>query len=218
MLVATIRALLRRRADQEELLRANEAMEAQVAERTRALMERMAALEVALAERKDLARRFVDAQEQERGRVSRELHDQTGQLLTAISLEMRVLRQMLQSQFPQEEESASPAAGLLARLDRLENAVGAQCVNVTIFNKTRHSREVSREVSREGNGAALSGDRVQVTIEDDGGGFDPTEVLQRGGLGLIGMHERAVLAGGTLTIESASGIGTVLYLRLPVTI
>ena len=42
---------------------------------------------------------------------------------------------------------------------------------------------------------------IRVLIADDGRGFDPREPGR--GFGLAGMRERAALAGGTLTIESA---------------
>ncbi|MEW6594323.1 MAG: sensor histidine kinase [Thermodesulfobacteriota bacterium] len=64
--------------------------------------ERLAALEQAQAEtekRRQLRRQFlrhvVLAQEEERSRISRELHDETAQILTAASLNMGALRQML---------------------------------------------------------------------------------------------------------------------------
>jgi signal transduction histidine kinase len=56
-------------------------------------------------------------------------------------------------------------------------------------------------------------DRVQVAVEDDGGGFDPDAV--RAGFGLTGMRERALLAGGRLWISSAEGGPTRVAAVLP---
>jgi signal transduction histidine kinase len=52
---------------------------------------------------------------------------------------------------------------------------------------------------------------LRLTITDDGCGFDPSALdrqLPGGRLGLLGMHERAALAGGRLTVRSAPGQGT----------
>lgn len=64
-----------------------------------AQQEKLAALEQVQAEllkrrelRKDLFRHIVLAQEEERGRISRELHDDTAQILTAASLNMAALK------------------------------------------------------------------------------------------------------------------------------
>ena len=54
-------------------------------------------------------------------------------------------------------------------------------------------------------------------IEDDGRGFSPDDApgrSQDGGLGLTSMRERAALVGGSLTVESAVGQGTSIYVRV----
>jgi signal transduction histidine kinase len=60
-------------------------------------------------------------------------------------------------------------------------------------------------------------DAVQIRIEDDGVGF--TEPAPRasssGGLGLIGIRERAAQFGGTMHIDSVPGRGTTLSVELP---
>lgn len=59
-------------------------------------------------------------------------------------------------------------------------------------------------------------DHLQVTIEDDGPGFDTEAAQQHAGrLGIAGMRERAALCRGTLHIESTPGEGTIVYLRIP---
>jgi signal transduction histidine kinase len=54
-----------------------------------------------------------------------------------------------------------------------------------------------------------------MNIKDDGKGFD--EVKTREGNGLRNMRERAAESGGTVTIRSASQLGTSVELRLPIT-
>jgi signal transduction histidine kinase len=54
---------------------------------------------------------------------------------------------------------------------------------------------------------------LEVSVADDGRGFDPER--QTSGLGLVGMRERAVLAGGTLAVRTAPGTGTEIRARLP---
>ena len=67
-----------------------------------AQQEKLAALEQVQDEllktrelRKDLFRHIVLAQEEERGRISRELHDDTAQILTAASLNMAALKNVV---------------------------------------------------------------------------------------------------------------------------
>jgi PAS domain S-box-containing protein len=49
---------------------------------------------------------------------------------------------------------------------------------------------------------------VELEVADDGLGFDPEAVSDRGGVGLISMRERAERLNGSLTIFSAPGEGT----------
>jgi signal transduction histidine kinase len=50
-------------------------------------------------------------------------------------------------------------------------------------------------------------------VDDDGHGFDERTAAR--GLGLTGMRERAVLAGGRVAVASVPGEGTLVELRLP---
>jgi signal transduction histidine kinase len=55
---------------------------------------------------------------------------------------------------------------------------------------------------------------LRVRVEDDGRGFDPGAATE--GFGLIGMRERAELAGGSLELRSAPGQGTTIDAVIPV--
>ena len=55
---------------------------------------------------------------------------------------------------------------------------------------------------------------LRITITDDGLGFDPRTVGDQG-LGLAGMHERALAIGALLDVETRPGQGTRVGLRIP---
>jgi signal transduction histidine kinase len=57
-----------------------------------------------------------------------------------------------------------------------------------------------------------SEENVQLTIQDDGAGFDVVKGIENGHFGLEGMQERAKLAGGTLEVKSQPGEGTTVRL------
>jgi signal transduction histidine kinase len=56
-------------------------------------------------------------------------------------------------------------------------------------------------------------DNVNVTVRDDGDGFDPTSKTD--GFGLLGMRERVELLDGTLSITTAPGHGTTVVAVFP---
>jgi two-component system NarL family sensor kinase len=64
------------------------------------------------------------------------------------------------------------------------------------------------------------GDFVQLTINDNGIGFDPEHRPVRrkgtGGFGLLGMRERAAYVGGALRVKSTARTGTEIEIRIPV--
>ncbi len=55
---------------------------------------------------------------------------------------------------------------------------------------------------------------LEIALRDDGVGFDPS-VEMGGHYGLVGLRERARLAGGSLELTSEPGVGTTLTLILP---
>ncbi len=56
-----------------------------------------------------------------------------------------------------------------------------------------------------------AGGKVELTISDNGRGFDLHTVSETGGLGLTSMRERAEIFGGKVSCQSSPGKGTVIY-------
>jgi PAS domain S-box-containing protein len=253
-----------------ELQAARDALELHVAERTAELAKANSVLQQEIRERIGLERarallmeQLVTAQEDERRRIARDLHDSFGQFLSALSIQLRVAQDV--PDIPDGMRAAigrvrSLAAHLDAELDRLMNELRPPALDqlglvdalqsyVAAWTTTsavpvdlyasglaeprlppvvestlyRIVQEALTNVLKYANASQVSivlerldGD-VRVIIEDDGVGFDPGAVIQQGGrrMGLVGMRERATLAGGTLRIESAPGQGTSIYVRLP---
>nr|WP_254802066.1 GAF domain-containing sensor histidine kinase [Kitasatospora sp. SUK 42] len=94
---------------------------------------------------------------------------------------------------------AQEAALLRVAQEALHNALrhsGARRVTVTL-------------VGTPARGAVLR-------VRDDGRGFDPESVRRAGRhLGLASMRDRAAAVGGTLTLESAPGRGTLVEMEVP---
>jgi len=59
------------------------------------------------------------------------------------------------------------------------------------------------------------GDHVELTVRDNGHGFD-TSALPLGSFGIVGMAERVRIAGGTFQVESVPSRGTTITVDLPV--
>jgi signal transduction histidine kinase len=94
-----------------ELANLNQDLERRVEDRSRQLAQSAEALRLSEARLREVAGRAVEATEQERQRVARELHDSTGQMLTAIRLSLQVADTLL--------EEGSPARPSLDDLEQL---------------------------------------------------------------------------------------------------
>jgi len=79
-----------------------------------------------------------------------------------------------------------------------------------LTNTGRHAQAHAVSILVERRGAV-----VQAIVEDDGIGFDYSASCGERQLGLLGMRERAELLNGTLTIESAPGHGTSIFIEIP---
>lgn len=93
--------------NQEALRQARNDLETRVRDRTAELARSNLVLQIEVAERtqaeavrQQLLRRLVTAQEEERRRVARELHDQMGQYLTALMLGLESVKELCESPSP----------------------------------------------------------------------------------------------------------------------
>ena len=83
-----------------------------------------------------------------------------------------------------------------------------------INNATRHANAKTITVL-----ADRAGRLLKLTVRDDGTGFSdeaaPERALKAGSIGLVGMKERAELAGGRLKVRSTMGAGTTVTAIFP---
>jgi len=92
-------------------------------------------------------------------------------------------------------------------LGEIEDAV-YRLVQEALNNAVQHgeARRVAVDVAEDGG-------VLRVRVQDDGCGFDPAAPTE--GFGLIGMRERAELAGGNLDLSSMPGSGTTILAVVP---
>jgi signal transduction histidine kinase len=81
-------------------------------------------------------------------------------------------------------------------------------VKEALSNSLRHSGARDIDVRVDGDPS-----RVVVSVTDDGRGFDP--IRARRGMGLANMATRVEAVGGTFTVDSAAGRGTVVRASFP---
>jgi two-component system nitrate/nitrite sensor histidine kinase NarQ len=79
-----------------------------------------------------------------------------------------------------------------------------QIIRESTLNAAKHAKAKTIKI-----GCIDEGDRVCITVEDDGRGFDVNKT-QDGHYGLAILHERAEQLGGTMKIESTIGQGSMI--------
>lgn len=196
---------------------------------------------------------ILQAHEDERKRVARELHDGVGQLLSAVKLRLDLLGQqseLASEKYVQEiQQSAQdtdlvfdelrrvasdlrPEAlqrkGLLDAIYDLAEKVTSQTkaqvsvsanaeingsipgadhvyriVQESVNNAVRHGAAESIEIDIQ-----LQDEKLGLSIQDNGCGFDSADHDAPDGLGLASMRERVEFLGGQLCIDSKPGTGT----------
>lgn len=220
-------------------------------------------LRVADAKLKVLAQRVVQSQEEERARLSRDLHDGISQELVFVRLQVETGLEQLadnrqtpaQGAFTRAAEQLNRVMGEVRRishglrpgmLDDLGLSVALKhlaeefgkdagiavsmavvgdvdnlptTANTALFRIAQEAMTNIRrhaQANRVDIGLNATGKSVELSIADNGRGFDVASLQKNAqrGIGLRNMHERADAVGGTLDIVSAPGAGT----RIAVTV
>jgi signal transduction histidine kinase len=79
-----------------------------------------------------------------------------------------------------------------------------------LTNVARHSRATRVDID-----LGVSDEQVSLDVHDNGVGIAEGELHGRKSLGLLGMHERALLFGGEVKITGAPGHGTRVAVTIP---
>jgi PAS domain S-box-containing protein len=148
-------------------------------------------------------------------RLSEDIHALAYQLHPSV-LEELGLAEALRAEC--ERRRRQSTLDLSLEIGQLPAAVGhdaALCLfrvaQEALNNVARHSGAAAASVSlRQMDGGLL------LAVRDDGAGFDPAKPERGRHLGLASMHERVMLADGTIDIESAPGRGTSVIVWVPV--
>jgi len=211
---------------------------------------------------RDLAGRMIAAQEVERSRLARDLHDDVSQQLAALSIALNGVKRRaaanpnsadLQREISALQERTNGLAesvrnlshdlhpdvlrhaGLTAALTDYSNglspAVAVTCTAEGDFESLdpeaalclfRIAQEALHNVVKHAHAShaevrlVRTADSAEITIVDDGSGFDVDTRKSGTGLGLISITERARLAGGTVSIVTALNEGTRVRVQVPI--
>lgn len=99
-------------------------------------------------------------------------------------------------------------------LNKEVRTIVIQSVRELLFNILKHTSVDEATVNIRRNT-----DELQVTVKDEGEGFDLENVElipgEKGGFGLFNVQERIDLLGGSVDIESKAGVGTRVTLHVP---
>jgi signal transduction histidine kinase len=259
-------AIQRRRAE-EALQEAHAELEIRVEERTAELVRANEQLKKSEDELRILSSQLLTAQENERARIARELHDGIGQSLSAIKFRIEdALGQMgknltessvnsLNSLIPVIQSTVEEVRkitmdlrpstlddlGILATIAwfsrefqetytnvRIQKEIGLGETDIPESLKTvifRVVQETLNNVAKHSGADSVTiflrkrNDTLELTIEDNGRGFDLEEELDidgsKRGFGLGSMKERIELSGGSFSLESVRRQGTTIRASWP---
>jgi signal transduction histidine kinase len=199
--------------------------------------------------------------EEERSHISREIHDELGQLLTGLKMDLAWLNKRILEKDPDStvkitemieivDETVKSVRkiatelrpgilddlGLIPAIEwqctEFEKKSGMPCEFINSVGDIKIDKPVSTGVFRIlqetftniARHAAASHVNVELfeqkgmyilTVKDNGIGFDNSIDAKVKTLGLMGMKERAIMLGGSLTIQSKQQAGTTISLKFP---
>ncbi|UVE67861.1 PAS domain S-box protein [Burkholderia pyrrocinia] len=239
------------------LLRNRESLAREVAERRRAEADLLDSKH----QLQQLAAHMESIREDERKQIAMTIHDELGQLLTALKINLvlfgrripaseqhavkiaemtglvdrtlRIVRDVASNLRPaalnyglasalewlasEFSRHGMPCRFLLAgeepRLDDARATAVFRVAQEALTNVARHANATRAELRIVDLGAAY-----ELTVEDDGQGFETDIKHRRNSYGLLGMQERARALGATIEIDSAVGNGTTVRVVLPKTL
>jgi len=105
-------------------------------------------------------------------------------------------------------EAGLRTTGTVVRADPDTEAAVFRVAQEALSNVTKHARATRVQLT-----LTYLGDTLLLDVADDGTGFDASAGTD--GYGLIGMRQRLSRVGGTLTVESSPGAGTILNASVP---
>lgn len=204
---------------------------------------------------------LVNAQETERQRLSRQMHDGPAQALSNFILQTEIAMRLMDvdaGQARDELNSLKASAmgtfqkvrnfifelrpmmlddlGLAPTVRRYADAFKEQAgldINVTITGHERRLepylevmlfraiQELLGNAARHSQASLvkvvvdLGEDRIRVSVDDNGKGFDPDSLQQSNSLGLKLIRERTEMLGGSFEVDSAIGKGTRILFAVP---
>lgn len=203
---------------------------------------------------------IIDAEEKERTRIAKDLHDGVGQQLSAAKMiassldqnsskeeyneKLIVLRNTLDESIKEVRtvsHNMMPNAlfklGLSAAIREFLNKINATGIlNVDLqivglestLNKTteiilyRVLQELVNNIIKHANASKLSiqvieyvGDNLNITVEDDGKGFDVTNIDNFAGIGIKNISSRIEYLNGSIHFDSYQNKGTTVIIDIP---
>jgi signal transduction histidine kinase len=183
----------------------------------------LVALSLAICRLKDLSKRVQNARVQQElsrlqqwtmaladnvRRLSHDLHPAT---LGLLGLASAIKGHCLEVRKGQGVDVRFVADGDLGHIDREVAVCLFRMAQEALHNGLVHGNASHLVVT-----LARTRGNVELTVVDDGAGFDPEAARRNGsGLGLVSMEERAYALGGEFHVASSPGLGTTVYVRVP---